>query len=257
MPKVAAMTMNSYSFTAMLRWLLLFVPISMSGQVIISNQSLLDSGVNNAIKQYWSVIGTNAQVYSGSQYKELVLFEYDSGHPYFLADDWKIGSVCYDGIDFPELFLLYDIVFDKLVIENKTGNAIEVNKDKINSFVLGEHKFVKLKEGNLSMSLLPTGFFEILYDGDVKVYAKRAKSIQLKTESGHNRKIFKEKNSYYIYKGLTYYPVKGKSSVFKVFAERKTLIKREMEKNDISFKENREFAISQVARYYDESKRAQ
>jgi hypothetical protein len=229
------------------------MPHTIVGQVVASNNVLLDSGINNALKKYWSTIGSSAQIYDGPQYKELLIHEYDTGHPYFFSDDWEAGSVRYDGILFTNVYIKYDITLDKLVIENKSGNSIEINKNKVSSFSVAKHDFVKLAGDSLSGATISTGFFDVLYDGDIKAYAKRTKSIQQKIESYQNKKIFKEKNRYYIYKDETYFPVSNKSSVLEVFSDRKAMLKKEISENNISFKGNREYAISQLARFYDES----
>lgn len=229
------------------------MPYSLTGQVVASNNLPLDSGINNALNKYWATIGSSAQIYNGPQYKELLLHDYDTGHPYFFSDDWENGSVRYDGILFTNVYIKYDITLDQLVIENKSGNSIEINKNKVSSFSLAKHDFVKLAGDSLSSAAIPSGFFEVLYDGSVKAYAQRTKAIQQKIESYKNMKIFKEKIRYYIYKDNNYFLVSNKSSLFKIFSDQKALLKKKMSENNISFKGNREHAISQLARFYDES----
>jgi len=230
------------------------MPYSITGQVVASDNILLDSGINNALKVYWSAIGSNAQIYNGPEYKELQIHEYDTGHPYFFADDWITGSIVHDGILYTNVYLKYDITFDKIVIENKSGNLIEVDKNKVGSFSLVKFNFVKLMGDSVSMSSLPSGFFNVLYDGEVKAYVKRTKWIQQKIDENKNTKIFKEKTRYYIYKDTAYFPVNNKKSVFKVFSDRRALLNKKMSENEISFKANREHAITELTRFYDESK---
>lgn len=242
------------AFSTAAACLLLSIPNAMRAQTLVSNNTFLDSSVNHAIKVYTETIGGSARLYNGSQYKDYELHDYDTGHPYFYSDDWTIGSIHYDGQYSTNVYLLYNLTLEKVIIENPFDNSkIELIKDKIARFSMAGHDFVKLSADSSSQSAVRSGFYDVLYDGRVKVYAKRSKEIVQKIESGLEKKKFIERNKYFIYKNGSYFPVKSKSSVLRVFNDRKTGLKKQLVKNKMVFKENREFSISRLARFYDES----
>jgi hypothetical protein len=67
--------------------------------------------------------------------------------------------------------------------------------------------------------------------------------------------IFGAKNQYFIYKEGVYHPVKSKSSVLKVFKDRKSVLKKQLAKNKIRFGKDRELALSKSAKFYEESEK--
>jgi len=231
-----------------------FIPFSGATQTLNSNHTLLDSSVNYAISVYAAAVGSNARLYTGSQYKEVEVHDYDAGHPFFYSNDWSTGSVFYDGQHYTRVDMLYDVTLDKVIIENPYSDAkIELIQDRVAGFSMAGHHFVHLAADTSSRSNLPSGFYDVLYNNGLKVFAKRSKEIVQKIDTGLEKKNFKEKNRYFIYKKGIYFPVKSKSSLLRVLGDRKTILKREIANHKIDFNQNRESAISQVARFYDES----
>ena len=66
---------------------------------------------------------------------------------------------------------------------------------------------------------------------------------------------YKEKNSFFILKGERYHLVNNKSSVLKVFEDQKSALKKFISKNHLKYKNNKESALIQIAREYDELSR--
>jgi hypothetical protein len=226
---------------------------SLIAQTAFQRDALLDSGIADAVKLYSRAIGNSTRLYKGFQYKEIEIHEYDVGHPYYLSDDLISGSVVYDGAYFDLVYLQYNLILDKIIVENPHDySKIELIQSKVSRFSLAQHNFVKLHHDSTIQSLSPSGFYDLLYDGSVKVFAKRTKEIVQKIELGLEKKTFKEKNRYFMYKQGTVFPVKSKSSVIKVLSDRKMVLKREMAKRKIAFNKDPESSIVQMARIYDE-----
>jgi hypothetical protein len=246
------LSLRVFLCTAMLNGFL-FISGSMLAQTIILNNTILDSSVSNAISAYTATMGRSSRLYNGSQYKDDELHDYDTGHPYFHADDWEAGSLFYDGQYYTHVYLMYNIVRDKIIIENPYDNTkIELIKSRIGRFSMAGHDFVNLSGDSSMKSPVRSGFYDVLYDGRVKVYARRNKEMVQKIEMGLEKKNFKERSSYFIYKNEAYYPVRSKASVIRVFYDRKIILRKQISKNRILFRENREHSIMQLARIYDE-----
>ncbi len=240
-------------------WALVFCSIfgfqeSTLAQTAGSSDAFLDSSVNNAIKLYALTLGSNARLYNGSQYRPDEVQEYDTGHPYFQSDDWEAGGIHYDGQYYNPVNILYNLILDKIIIESPFDySKIELVQSRISSFSLSGHDFVKLSGDSSSVTAVRSGFYDVLYDGVIKVYAKRSKEIAKKIESGAEKKKFIEGNRYFIYKKNNYFLVKSKASVLRVLEDQKPMLKQQIAKYKIVFKKDRGHAIAMLAALYDEA----
>src|SRR5882762_4557379 len=71
----------------------------------------------NAYLIYKSAIGDQSNLHNGSEYKEYQDNANTKGIRSFLTDDWTDGSVYYDSAHYANVGLLYDIVTDKLILD--------------------------------------------------------------------------------------------------------------------------------------------
>ncbi len=68
------------------------------------------------------------------------------GFPYYLVDDWQIGSIQYDNQFYDNIDLLLDIAHDHLIVESAgTNQKIELISEKIQSFIINNQLFVRLQ----------------------------------------------------------------------------------------------------------------
>ena len=194
-----------------------------------------------------------SDLYNGSEYLEYKGLKLGQ-HPYFIMDDWTDGTIQYGGEWYQNVGLLYDICRDKVVIEHYYNRSMmELVEAKIGRFSLLDHTFVRLngdKKNNLN-----EGFYDLLYDGNTKVYAQRVKLMEKTIEDHRQVYYFAEKTKYYILKDEVYYPVSNKASVLAVFEDRKREVKRLLAEKKIGFRQDRETAIAWMAESYDNSKR--
>jgi hypothetical protein len=162
------------------------------------------------------------------------------------------GSVMYDGILYPNVQLLYDIVLEEVVVEhfNKYYKII-LPKQRVTHFSLLNHTFQWINTDSLQKPVLSTGFYENLYEGKVKLLAKRTKIMEESIDAGRVEKEFIQINRFFIAKDNKYYPVKNKKSVLKVFDEHKKEIRKYFRSLRINFKEDREAAIVKMTQHYD------
>ena len=230
------------------------LPIRVLGQTATTDTTFLNHAITKATEIYEQAIGGQAHLFNGTAYKEIIRHNSDEGHPYFLSDDWLEGSVQYDRGTYHNISMQYDLVKDKLVIEHPYSHSkLELITEKLDGFNISGHHFINIHGDSSNQASLRPGVYELLYDGHVKVYANYRKEIQQVLELQQIRFIFDEKTQFYIYKQGNYYPVKNKSSVLKVFADRKSVIRKQLKKNKISFNKNQNQAIVESARFYDES----
>ncbi|HEY8933916.1 MAG TPA: hypothetical protein VIM65_01795 [Cyclobacteriaceae bacterium] len=234
--------------------LIVTVPSLCAGQDSQHKTLLLDSAVQHAYGIYSSSIGGNSHLLNGVEYRDYEIHNYDIGHPYYISDDWEYGTITYDHQIFRNVDMMYNIVRDKVIIDHPQGHfKLELIDEHLASFTLQGHHFVKLIKD--STTDIRTGYYDLLYDGKTKVYAKRRKEIQENLTGRTIIKEFNERDIFYIYKNGTYFTVRSKSAVLKVFAERKTMLRKHLSKLKIRFKKNKDFALVESAKFYDESEK--
>jgi hypothetical protein len=221
------------------------------GQVADSNTE--QPSVKHAIDLYYNFIGENNHLNNGSEY--VTPFYRESMHPYYKTLLFSPGNVVYDEISYTDIPMMYDIINDQLVINRyKMSYRIVLVNDKLKSFSLLGHNFVRIVQDSNSKSGISTGYFDQLYNGTLKVFVKRQKKREeILRESELIARIV-ENDIVYIQKGKIYFAVKNKKSLFSVFRDHKTDLRRYLRKNNISFRENPENAIVKSAEFIDQFK---
>ena len=146
---------------------------------------------------------------------------------------------------------------DKIIVDHAYSHfSIQLIDEKVKSFTLGNHAFVWLQRGDsLQGQTIRPGYYEVLYDGSVKVYAKRKKDINSVVETPLVKQEFVDRSQFFVYKDGNYFSVKSKSSILKVFDDKKSALRKYISKNKLNFREDRDFALAAAARFYDESEK--
>jgi len=100
------------------------------------------------------------------------------GHQYLYSKVWEKGVVYFRNDVEKELLINYDIVSDKLLFNKFCSDGvycIELNINDVKGFFFNGHEFIKvtLIEGSKEIS----GYYELIYDGKVKLLLKWEKYI--------------------------------------------------------------------------------
>lgn len=212
----------------------------------------IQSAFLNTVRIYDKELSRNTMVYTGRSY-----FDDNNniqGHQFFVDDYWEHGSVVYDEISYDSIYLKYDIFSDQLLIENFNidgfPSPIILFKDKIESFELMGHHFVRLDRD--SISNLKEGFYDIMFQGNEnQVLVKRRKEIVNSNEVNTIKEMFTEKDRYYIKKGDICYQVKKRKSVLRVLADRKKEVKSYIKKSGIQFINQPDINLVDVVKFYE------
>jgi len=218
-----------------------------------TDTSVFQQSLKNAISAYYNAIGENAHLYNGSEY---VSFNYQSDkNPFFESISLMNGSIMYDNVLYPNVPLAYDIQKDEVIINKYDENyRIKLINDKIEFFSLDGHTFVRIVEDSTTSALPETGYYDLLYNGKVSVFAKRKKKYEESITNTGAVTQFIEDDHYFIKKNNVYYAVGNKKSTLKVFKDKKKDIQKLLRKNKIKFSPNPEHGIVKAAQYYDQLK---
>ena len=217
-------------------------PVFCQNAVVKSN----DIAIVKAIDTYYNTINVQSGLYNGVEYSGYLPGL--EGHPYYNSGDWLKGSVFYDGILYPEVFLKYDIYIDKLIVKRFDGFAIELLNEKLNYFVIGTDLFTHFFDNRV----LNAGYYQALYTGNLSVYAKKTKLIQDKRNENNSEQIFEEKDKYFAIKGAEVVVIKNLSSIINLMNDKQKKAQQYLKQNNISFKKNPEAAMFKIAEYYNQ-----
>jgi hypothetical protein len=234
---------------SLLLTVLAFIPFLSSAQ---ADTSFVSKAVHKAASQYQEAIGVQAHVYSGPEYF-VPGKPHAQGHPFFVDKTYQSGQLSYDGAQFGEIPLLYDLVMDQLVTINQGGGHAQLLvKGRVAGFELHGHTFVHLQPDSGSTTHVVPGFYDLRYKGDVAdLIIKRGKYLYERTTTDGLEGEYRLANKYYIVKDGAYHSVSNKASVLRVLQDQKKQLRKFANTQNLQFKKEREEAILQTLRYYN------
>jgi len=234
----------------------LLVACSAFSQSDMQDTAFYHASLDNAIGLYYKTIGENAHLYNGSEYMLDGAYEKDdTKNLYFLSIFLDKGSVFYDGAQYDNIPMSYDILHDDLITTRYNQiYRIRLNADKVERFIFAGHEFVHIADDSAHHLPFGTGYYEKLYDGKTRVLAKRKKILEQRYAGGAAISNYLENDHYYILKNDVYNPVSTKKSVLNLFKDHKKEMKKYFRKNKVKFSPRPEFGIVRAAAYYDQIK---
>ena len=172
------------------------------------------AGLVSALALYERTLATSLPIYRGSIYTDY--HRGVSGHPFWLSDDWENGKLLYDGQWYPNVYLRYDIMQDIVLLQGYDERgylvSLQINQLKTQAFEITNLTFVHEQSGAVAEKL-GKGFYELHYDGRVRVLVKRKKSLQQKVSHNRIDMEFQERTRLYIEKEENVYPIKGRGRI--------------------------------------------
>lgn len=214
-----------------------------------SDSVFYESAVNNAITIYRQSSLDQSRFYNGRKYKPYGM-GFINGVPFFQSDKFTEGTLMYEGGFYDKVKLLFDLVKGMLII--KTDVAIELINERIEAFSISGHTFVRLTRDSLNNNF-STGFYEKLYNGKITIYKKEKKEIKenISGTEGVRYEII-NKTVYYLKKNGVYYYIKNKKHIDDILRDRQNEIQKFTRYNGLSFKNDPDNTLIQIAGYYDQ-----
>jgi hypothetical protein len=212
-----------------------------------ADTAFLMASKKKIVSLYAASIQQQSRLYNGTDY--VMYSSVEEEHPYFSIDDWTYGSITYWQELYENVPVMYDLSTDEVITEHNRGNPIKLIPDKVDGFIISGHTFQRLTSNGTNN--IVDGFYERLYDGRSKVYAKHQKVYRETLTAKEVIPRFEESSRYFIFKNGVFTVVKTKGSVLDTFADRKQELKTFIKKNRIRFKDNKATAIVRLAEFYD------
>lgn len=179
------------------------------------------------------------------------------GSPFWLSAEWTVGSLQTTQLYYPELLLRYDAHLDALVFAADMINQtfIWVNEDEVESFWIQGKQFDYLGRGEeqtfLEAAGLTTGYAELMYKGESKLYARREKRFQKYRDDYEYSGEFDEKSVYVLQKNQSFRIIKGRKDLIEFAGDHETEMEQYMEERGIQFRSMTDDQLVQLIAYYD------
>jgi hypothetical protein len=211
------------------------IPSGLTGQNLTSKKDSLENQI----------------LYNGRVWKNQ--FGITDGDQFFLSSDFLKGSIGVDGYNFKSTMVRYDLYYDELLIQKPDGPIIQLNKEMIDSFSLMHnemtYRFINFE--NASPGSL-NGYYHLLYDGKIKVYAKYVKEL-IPTTITNGLPRFSQINKVYILKDGKIRRADNRRELLNLFAEgeEQSMLKKYMRSNRIIISRNDPESFRRVIEYYE------
>ncbi len=211
-----------------------------------------DQSVRTAIDYYMSSMGKRMNLYSGSEY---IFHSHGiSGHPFFESNHLIRSEIEYDGTVYYGIPLSYDIVQDRIFTTDSSMNFnIQLYNERVTYFLMSGHHFVRVMQYSDKSSIVGAGFYDLLYEGRINVYAKRTKAAERGFKNEDSMR-YVSYTDYFVMKNGEFIKVDSKGSLFGAFRDQKDLVKKYYRKTDLNFKKDPENAIVKTTAYYAQLK---
>jgi hypothetical protein len=161
------------------------------------------------------------------------------------------GDVIYDGFRFNNIPLMYDLYQDKVISLVTKSAMYSLVSEKLSDFYLNNHHFKYINVIDTTTSIIRPGFFDVIFDGKVKILAKRVKKQQYSIGNQDKQYYFVPKTTYYLERNDKYEIINGESSFMNLFKDKKNELKKHLKDKKIKFKKQPEEAMILLATHYE------
>ncbi|MEE2772810.1 MAG: hypothetical protein VX712_11385 [Bacteroidota bacterium] len=194
-------------------------------------------------KAFDNAIGIeNTVLFSGVEYLDNTQSVNAKNKFLYTGQEYVPGSLTYNKQFFPEVFLKYNVVDDRLLIQlsyqGKQSN-FELVTAQVDSFTIGTHDFVRIQNENPDIQ---NGFFEKLLDKNgLQLFKKYRKNSRKKLDRSFTYYEYEfDTPDYFLQKGNDFFEIGGRGDVVDLFPENKTEIKEIFKQYRDLFRSNRD-----------------
>ncbi|WP_223648440.1 hypothetical protein [Hymenobacter psoromatis] len=221
-------------------------------QEIAAADSSTAAAVRAATQRYHAATLADSRLLSGTDYVNRTK-PYVQGSPFFPVSEVQLGSVRYDGFAYAAVPMRYDCQRDQLVVQ-PPGRAISLQlvPEKVATFTLAGHRFVRLVTDSVANPQVRTGFYDLLVDGPARLLARHhKKSYERPTPAGMEGH-FEQTTRYVVQHHDAYYPVTRLKDVLAAFPDQKAALQKFVRKQHLSFGEGlRQYSLTALVGYYN------
>lgn len=223
---------------------------TLHAQLSIKDSLVHTAAVKNLVATYHKNIGDQTGKYNGSQNAGYTVSFYE-GHPYFFLHELSKGSITYDNVVFDNVELLYDEVKDWVILQDST-HRIQLVSERLQGFTVFNQPFIRL-EKDANTPIVTSGFYQVLYDGEIKLYKKEVKIITEKfTNTPELKVLFEKVFYYYIKKGNRFYPIVKKKDFLQLLKDKDKELNNFISKERLNFRKDKDNTLIKLVAFYDQ-----
>jgi hypothetical protein len=171
-------------------------------------------------------------LFNGRVWKDLYISV--EGDQFLFSKEPMHGSVTMRGRTYSGVRIMYDIFTDEIQIPYKPVGILQLNKEMVDSFSIlhlqREFHFVRIAN---SINNDLNGYFHVLYNGEIKLYAKYIKKIEKFADGGMYDKFY-QINSLFLIKDGEAHSIKRKNDLIRIFDDKSKIIRNYIKNNNIT-----------------------
>jgi hypothetical protein len=190
--------------------------------------------------------GKALQIFNGPEY--IPVDRRIQGHPFFEYPSYQMGWIKYEGEIYIGIEMGYDIYREELAVvhydENSKFSPIRLNAENVDGFSFKAHRFIRLEKDD-NPNLARTGFYEVLHEGSLNVFAISTKKVQ-PSNDGPSRYQFVAKSVIYVFKDKEFHKIGSRKALLKLLEDEKSSIRKITKYADEDFGD---FVVSVCKRY--------
>jgi hypothetical protein len=222
------------------------------GQSVAPDDSAIyRAGLNNTIRYFYANSKSVCTCLNGKEYIRPP-FVFSEGSPYFLGEEVGHGTLTYDHVFYDSVQLLYDELQDNLLFVDET-HRIQLLTERVERFSIDGHPFIHIEQGEVKNGESPTGYFELVYEGNSLVLKKEEKKAREVTSfSAENKaRVIDTRTVYYLRKGNRYVKLDGRRTFYDLWAEHQKEIKGFIKANKLKFKDDLDIDYAKLTAFCD------
>ena len=200
---------------------------------------------DNVIHNYLTEANTYAALYSGKA--ETPYDRQYANHPYFETERYVSGTLCYNRVVYKDVLMRFDLFRNELtVIFPGRAFPIVLNNEKFEYAVLNGATIVlpdsETKSKDKFLVLLLNGAYPVVRNYNIGIVSSTARTILYS---------FSIRNQYAIYINGVPRAVKNKSSILKLFPDRRKELNEFAKQHKLNFKHEIEQSIIALVNHYE------
>lgn len=231
----------------MIRICLLLCLLICSGRLFaqdVERQLLID----NSATEYFRMSDRQSAVYYGKEQEGHLRA---INHPYLKDAQYAKSRLSYCQIIYPEAMLRLDLSRDELVILSPDQHNIILFSENVDFAELHGYTIIHFRRDSLP-GCPPTGYYLLLHSGKYKVLEKQTATLMQKDVfSSTSEQHYVLTINYYLNKDGTYYTIRNKRGLLKLFHPYKKELKRFISSHGWRFRQDAEQLISLTVNEYE------
>lgn len=206
--------------------------------------------IDSRITSYLNTAGNQAIIYTGRE--EVKYPTYVLNHPYLDTNEFRIGTLSFDGIIYPNVKMRLNLHTDELAVFSYNNLFSVVLPSERVDFATIDSLYIYYADPQKETLPFPKGYHVRIFKGKYEVWKRETMFMESKIKDMILEYSFTKKRKFYIYKDGVYHTVGSKNSVLKLFDPgKKRDLKKHIKQHKLNFKKSPDEAIVSVVNYYE------